>query len=182
LPTAPGITSVTLGDGQLTFQLAAATAFPAVTDYTVTCESESTGSESTTIDNLTVTVTGLTDGTQYSCTALATNAAGSGPPSIPLTETPSSQVAAAPTWAGVTKGSGSLTINFGVPDSPEPIISYTATCGSSSTTVSSPTLSVTVTGLTNGHFYSGCTLYATDAAGNGPSLTWSGTPTSGGGT
>jgi titin len=180
LPTAPGITSVTPGDGQLTFQLTAASGFPAMTSYTVTCESEST-----TIDNLTVTVTGLTDGTQYSCLAVATNAAGNGPPSTSATGTPGSQVPAAPIWLSAPPGSESLTINFGAPASPEPIISYTATCispsqVSTSTTVSSPAASVTVTGLTDGTHYN-CTLYATDAAGNGPNLKWNGTPTSGGG-
>jgi hypothetical protein len=175
LPKAPDITSVTSGNGQLTVQLTAPTAFPEVSSYTVTC-----GTESTTIDSLTVTVTGLSNGTTYSCFAYATNAGGDGPDSASVNGTTNSQVPAAPTVSYAQPGYGQLTVVFTAPASPEPLTGYVATCGSFTGTAGPSALWVTVSGLNNGSNYN-CTLYATDAAGNGPSAAFSGTPTSGGG-
>ena len=70
---------------------------------------------------------------------------------------------------------GSLTVYFTAPSSPETITGYTATCSSSSQTGGGSATSLAVTGLTNGLLYN-CTLYATDAAGNGPTASFSGYP------
>jgi titin len=174
LPTAPAITSVTPGDDQLTVQLSASTAFPAITSYTVTC-----GTQTTTVDSLTVTVTGLTNATQYWCTAYATNPAGNGLISTSASGTPNPQVPGAPIVTSHINGQDSLTVNFTAPQSPETITGYTAVCGTNHTTVNGTTLTATVSGLSPGTPYS-CTLFATDADGNGPSAAWYGTPFPGG--
>jgi photosystem II stability/assembly factor-like uncharacterized protein len=149
-----------------------------VTSYTVSCGSQSTTVEVHDGDDVDVlgevTVPGLTDGTQYSCTAYATNAIGNGPVSPSETGTPEPQLPRAPSYGTIVPGNGFLTINYEVPFSfNTPILSYTATCGSSTTTVSGATLSATVTGLTVDGTYD-CTLYATDVAGNGATSEWGG--------
>ena len=83
-PDAPAISSVLSQDGQLTVQYGAIGT--STTGYTATC-----GTQSVTVNGNTTwaTVTGLTDGIDYSCTVVATNAAGSGPASAAASGTPS---------------------------------------------------------------------------------------------
>lgn len=109
----------------------------------------------------------------------ATAAAAKGKRTLPLVSSPtvsvssSSLTPAAPTVTDTEGGTGSLTVYFTAPSSPETITGYTAACGSSSATVGSPATSVTVPGLSASFLYH-CTLYATDAAGNGATAAFSG--------
>jgi hypothetical protein len=99
-PAAPDLTSVLSQDGQLTVE------FRTVGDeeiggqpmtYTATCGAQSvTVNGDTIVPALWATVSGLTDGTLYSCTVSATNTAGSGPSSTSISGTPN-PVASAPT-------------------------------------------------------------------------------------
>ena len=104
-PKAPTITSVLPQDGQLTVEFGPLDLYPITIDYTATC-----GTQSATVNgdvypqspspNLWATVTGLTDGTSYSCTVLASDAAGSGPPSVAVAGTPNANTSSATSSAG----------------------------------------------------------------------------------
>jgi photosystem II stability/assembly factor-like uncharacterized protein len=90
-PDATTITAVLSQDGQLTVEYDAVGT--STTGYTVTC-----GTQTVTVNGSTTwaTVPDLTDGTPYSCTVIATNAAGSGPTSPSAAGTPES-VSSSPT-------------------------------------------------------------------------------------
>jgi hypothetical protein len=173
LPGPPTIGMISPGHDQLTLSFggAAANGSPVV-NYTVVC-----GSQQVTLDQtLDVTVTGLTDGTSYSCTVFATNGVGNGPPSAPVSGTPEVVVPAAPQVDSVVAGNGSLTVSYTAPSGyGATITGYTATCGAHAASVAGTVLSVTVSGLTNGTVAE-CTLSAADSAGSGPVSDWSGQP------
>jgi hypothetical protein len=87
LPGAPGITSIGAftGAALVYFTAPASNGGSAITAYTVTCNP---GAITATDIASPVRVTGLANGTLYSCTVTATNAAGPGPPSAPASVTP----------------------------------------------------------------------------------------------
>ncbi|HXC79179.1 MAG TPA: fibronectin type III domain-containing protein [Candidatus Acidoferrum sp.] len=118
-------------------------------------------------------VTGLSNGTPYTFTVLATNALGTGVTSGASPAVTPVGPPGAPTGATATAGNGQATVNWTAPVSNggAAISSYTITStpGNFTTTVSGspPATSGTVIGLTNGTQYT-FTVYATNAAGNGP--------------
>ena len=132
--------------------------------YTATCGVQtSTGSSSP------IVVSGLSNGTAYTCTVTATNTA-------PLTSAPSaasnsvtpSPLPPAPTIGTAAAGDSRVTVAF-VPNvgSGAAIDNFRATCtpgGTSATGTASP---ITVTGLANGTAYS-CTVAAHNTSGWGP--------------
>jgi hypothetical protein len=81
-PDAPSVGIATAGNGQaiLAFAGPASQGGSAITSYTATC---SPGAISATGTSSPITVIGLTNGTAYSCSVTATNAAGNGPASAP---------------------------------------------------------------------------------------------------
>jgi hypothetical protein len=175
-PQVPGpstIALITPGNDQLTVDYAEAAANGSpVLSYTVTCGTQSV----TTNQTVDVTVTGLVDGTTYSCDVVATNAVGTGPPSASVSGTPEGVVPDAPTVMSVSSGKRSLTVTYLAADgNGATITGYTAACGTESATVPGSSLSATVKGLPDGTALD-CTLVATDAAGNGPSAAWTGVP------
>ena len=93
-PGAPSLTSVTGGNAQatLTFTTPASNGGATISSYTATCTA---GSSSPTISGTSspLTVTGLTNGTPYSCSVAASNSAGKGTASSAISVTPSSTVA-----------------------------------------------------------------------------------------
>jgi hypothetical protein len=115
-------------------------------------------------------VSGLTNGTSYTFTVTATNAAGTGPASAPSAPDTPSTVPGAPTGVSATPGNGQATVSFALPasDGGSPILQFTATAspgGQSATTgVFSP---IVVTGLTAGTSYT-FTVTATNFVGTGP--------------
>jgi uncharacterized repeat protein (TIGR02543 family) len=88
-PTAPGTPTdltVTAGNGQASFTWSAPSSNggAAITAYTVTCSP----SGSVTVSGTSATITGLTNGTAYTCSVVATNSAGTGSSSSSVTVTP----------------------------------------------------------------------------------------------
>jgi phosphatidylethanolamine-binding protein (PEBP) family uncharacterized protein len=89
VPGAPSITAITAGNGSLSiaFSAPSSTGNSTITGYTASCAAASdtktgTGSSSP------ITVSGLANGTSYSCTMTATNSVGTGPASAAVSATP----------------------------------------------------------------------------------------------
>ncbi len=166
VPGAPTIGAATPGNGQATiaFTAPASNGGSAITGYTVTCNAggfTATGAASP------LTVTGLTNGTAYTCSVVATNAAGPGAASATVAVTPFT-VPGAPTIGAATPGNGQATIAFTAPASNggSAITGYTVTCNAGGFTATGAASPLTVTGLTNGTAYT-CSVVATNAAGPG---------------
>ena len=140
-----------------------------VTGYTVT---SSPGNKTCkTTGALTCTVTGLTNGTPYTFTVIASNAAGPGPASDPSGAiTPNPGPPLAPAGVTAVRGDTSASVSWTAPDANgSPITGYTVTSstGGRTCTWSTGPLSCTVTGLTNGTAYT-FTVHATNGLGIGP--------------
>jgi hypothetical protein len=126
-----------------------------------------------------VVFAGLTNGTTYTFTVVATNAAGDSAlsaPSNPVTPRP---LPGQPTITSVTPGDSQATVAFSPPSVGAPFTSYTVTArtngqisgpGITATGQSSP---VTITGLTDGTAYT-LTVFAANSSGNGPESPLSG--------
>ena len=130
-----------------------------------------------------VTVTGLTNGQNYTVTVTATNAAGTGPQSAPSVVFPQS-VPGAPTGVtatnatpvGASTGTVNLTFTPPADTGGRPVLNYTATSTPGNITATAGavtgagTQSLSVTGLTIGISYT-FTVHATTATGDGPEST-----------
>src|SRR5439155_3997073 len=119
----------------------------------------------------TATVTGLTNGTCYTFTVTATNAAGTGPASTQSNSVCPATVPGAPTNVTATAGNAQATVSWSAPNNGGATITQyvvTGAPGGAATTVTgSPAgTSGTVTGLTNGTCYT-FTVPATNSAGTG---------------
>jgi len=123
-------------------------------------------------DVLTDDVTGLTNGTTYTFTVSATNAAGTGTPSAASSAVTPTTVPGAPTGVSATAGNASATVTWVAPasDGGTPVTGYVITpyVGTTAQTAVDVgnVLSDDVTGLTNGTTYT-FTVAATNAAGTG---------------
>ena len=142
-----------------------------VTGYTVT---SSPGGLTATVNGTTTsaTVSGLTNGTTYRFTVLASNAIGAGPSSDPSnTVTPTGATApGSPTNIIAAAGDGTASVSWSAPasDGGSPITSYLVTSSSGQTAGAGANASTaTIGGLTNGVSYS-FTVTATNAIGPGP--------------
>lgn len=172
-PGAPvGILAVA-GDRQATvnWNAPASTGGSAITGYQVTV---TPGGTTSTVAGETTTVTGLTNGTSYVFSVAATNAVGTGPFASSNAVTPGAAITppGAPDSVSVSAvGDGWATVTWTPPNSEGggPILSYTITPSAGpSTTVPAAATAATIMGLTDGV---ACTfgVFATNAAGNGPS-------------
>ena len=166
-PGAPILTSVTAGDKVATvaFTPPADTGGAPITSYIATA---SPGGITTTGTTSPITVTGLTDGTAYTFTVQAVNAAGTSAASA--ASAPATPVGrpGAPAIASVTVGDGTATVAVTTPDSGGlPIASYLVTASPGGITALAATSPIVVTGLTNGQPYT-FTVTATNAAGSSP--------------
>ena len=165
--TVPGVptgVAATVGNAKATvsFGPPASDGGSPVLDYTATC-----GTKTKTGAGSPLVVTGLGNGITVQCTVTARNAEGTGPESAPPVPVTPGAVPSAPLGVSTTSGNARATVKFiqSASSGGLPITSYTATCGSQSTTGAGSPL--VVTGLTNGVTVQ-CTVRATNAAGTGP--------------
>ncbi|MBU6232900.1 MAG: fibronectin type III domain-containing protein [Acidobacteria bacterium] len=152
----------------------------ALTGYTVYARDGSGGEFTCTTATTSCSVTGLTNGTSYSITVLASNGAGNSAASSALTRTPG-DVPGSPTSLVVTRGNSSLVVSWTAPavTGGSAITSYVATAddGAGHTrSCTTSTTSCTITSLVNGTSYA-VTVVATNITGNSsPSASSSETP------
>jgi hypothetical protein len=180
-PEAPTIGAGTPGD------VSAAIAFTdngaggsAIFGHTATCQPGSVtatkGSSGTPDATSPVTVTGLTNGTTYSCSVVATNAVGDSLPSGSVSVIPVSggvAVPGAPTISTVIGSGTTLTVTFaGAAPNGSAITAYTANCTGATpvATTTGPASPLTLTGVTHDGTYK-CTVTATNGVGTGPAST-----------
>jgi fibronectin type 3 domain-containing protein len=137
----------------------------------------SPGGATCTSTTLGCAIGGLSNGTSYSFTVIATNAMGSSPASNALSATPV-QVPNPPQLISATAGNAQVDLAWTAPanDGGSPITGYTATASPGGATCSTATLGCTIGGLTNGIAYS-FTVTATSSLGtSAPSNTMTATP------
>ena len=144
-----------------------------ITGYTVTASPG--GTCTATPPSTTCTIGGLTNGTAYTFTVVATNAVGSSAPSAPSSAVtplaPGPQAPGAPTGVTALAGDGAATLSWTAPssDGGSPITGYTVTASPASPggtcTATPPTTTCTIGGLTNGTAYT-FTVVASNAVGN----------------
>ncbi len=175
--------SATAGDGSASLTWSAPSGGAPATSYTITPYIGSVAQPTTTVSGSPppagATVDGLANGTSYTFTVTAANAAGAGPASAhsnAVTPTGSTIVPpSAPTGVTVAGATGQALVGWSAPasDGGSAIASYTVTgyVGGSavaSVEVGGSVTSVVVKGLTNGTGYT-FTVTAANAAGSGPS-------------
>ncbi len=161
-PGAPRSLSATSGDGQVALSWNAPTSNgnSAITDYGVQFSSDGGTSWSTFDDGVSTststTVTGLSNGTEYTFRVSATNEIGTGNPSSTAVATPAT-TPGKPTGLSTTSGDGQVELSWTAPadNGGKTITGYTvekncADSGWSPATTTSGATSATVTSLTNG--------------------------------
>jgi hypothetical protein len=158
------------GNGQVTVSVAAGTGGTPAT-YTVVAVGDATKTCTVTVPATSCIVTGLTNGTAYTFTVTATNAAGTSVASAASAAVTPATVPGAPTIGAVAVASStSVTVNCTTPASNggATITTYTATAVGDATktgTLTSATCGlITVTGLTTNTAYT-FTVTATNAVG-----------------
>ena len=180
VPDAPTGVSAVAGSGSATVSWTApANGGSVITRYTVVPYIGGTAQTARTVTGTppaaSLVVTGLTNGTAYTFTVMATNAVGNGAVSAPSTAVTPTGVPGAPTGVVGVRGDGAVTVSWTAPVSNggSGITGYTVTpfigtVAQPVTTVTGnpPAASVTVTGLTNGTAYT-FKVAATNALGTG---------------
>jgi uncharacterized protein (TIGR02145 family) len=168
-PTVPGPpTSVTAvgGNAQATisFTAPASNGGSPITGYTVT---SSPGGITSTGATSPINVTGLTNGTSYTFSIVATNAIGNSVASSASTAVTPNTVPGPPTAVVATAGNASASVAFVAPvnNGGSAITGYTVTSSPGGITATGVTSPINVTGLTNGTAYT-FTVVATNAIGN----------------
>ena len=166
VPEAPTSPVATAGNAQasIAFTAPASNGGSAITGYTVT---SSPGGLTATGTSSPLVVTGLTNGTAYTFTVVATNAAGNSVASSASAAVTPFTVPGAPTSPVATAGNAQASIAFTAPASNggSAITGYTVTSSPGGLTATGTSSPLVVTGLTNGTAYT-FTVVATNAAGN----------------
>jgi len=165
VPGVPTIGTATAGNAQATvnFTPPASNGGSSITGYTVT---SNPGVKTATGIANPITITGLTNGTSYTFTVIATNAAGSSAPSASSNSVIPFTVPGAPTIGTATAGNAQATVNFTPPASNggSSITGYTVTSNPGGKTATGSANPITITGLVNDTPYT-FTVTATNAAG-----------------
>ena len=169
VPGAPANVTAIAGDGLavVSWSAPASAGGSAITGYTVTA---SGGASVTVGGGVTVaTISGLSDGTPYTFTVTATNALGTGLPSVATPPVTPASVPGAPAGVTASAGNGSALVSWTAPPgNGSAIISYAVTpAGGAPVTVAGTVTSTTVTGLSNGSSYT-FTVTASNGVGTGP--------------
>ena len=174
IPGAPTSPVATAGNAQasIAFTAPVSNGGSIITSYTATSNPEGRTGTLNQAGSGTITVTGLTNGTAYTFTVVATNAAGNSSASTASSAVTPFTVPGAPTSPVATLGNAQASVAFTAPASNggSTITGYTVTSSPgnfTSTGASSPRV---VTGLTNGTAYT-FTVVATNAAGNSSAST-----------
>jgi outer membrane protein OmpA-like peptidoglycan-associated protein len=175
-PTAPNGTAVSQGAASaiVSWTAPSSTGGAAITGYTATAYSASTGGivsgTACTTAYLTCTITGLTNGTTYYVSVVATNAAGSGPATSPRVSVIPAALPGAPTITTITAADARLSVAFtaGTNDANAPITSYQYTIdgGTNWVNVVGTSSPISILGLTNGTTYP-VKIRGVSAIGNG---------------
>jgi uncharacterized protein (TIGR02145 family) len=183
LPGAPTIGAATAGAGQasVSFTAPASNGGSTITSYTATSDPGNITGTLSQAGSGTITVTGLTNGTAYTFTVTATNAAGTGTASAASNPVTPVTVPGAPTIGTAVAGNAQASVSFTAPASNggSTITSYTATSTPGSITgilTQAGSGTITVTGLTNGTAYT-FTVTATNSIGTGAASNASNTVT-----
>lgn len=145
-----------------------------VTGYTVTASPGGRTAEGTAT---TATVTGLTNGTAYTFTVTATNAAGTSEPSAPSVAVVPVGKPEAPSAVSTVTGDRTLAVSWSAPATGSPATAYVASLSPSGATreVTGAERTVSFDGLTNGTTYT-ATVVARNTHGDGPAATATGIP------
>jgi hypothetical protein len=170
IPSAPTIGSATAGNAQATVIITApaSNGGSAITGYTVTSNPAGGVDSNAGTIALSHVITNLTNGTAYTFTVVAANAAGNSATSAASASvTPSPNVPGAPTIGSATAGNLQATVTFTAPTSTggSAITGYTVTSTPGGITKTGTASPITVTGLTAGTAYT-FTVIATNVAGN----------------
>ena len=183
ITTADAPTNVTAIAGNasatVSFGAPASNGGSAITGYTITA-SDGTGSGlggdgntcTATDPTDSCTITGLTNGTSYTFTVTATNAAGTSAPSSPSAPVTPVTTAGAPTNVSASAGNAVATVSWSAPASNggSAIVGYIVTAAPGGATCTTTDLSCTITGLNNGTSYT-FTVQAINAVGSSASST-----------
>ena len=166
VPGAPTSLVATAGNAQasVAFIAPASNGGSAITGYTVT---SSPGNITATGASSPIIVTGLINGTAYTFTVVATNAAGNSVASAASLAVTPFTVPDAPTSPVATAGNSQASVAFTAPafNGGSAITGYTVTSSPGGFTATGASSPLVVTGLTNGTAYT-FTAVATNAAGN----------------
>ena len=167
VPGAPTNVSASSGNGQAVISFTAPTidGGSAITGYTVT---SNPGGLTASGSSSPLTVSGLTNGTPYTFTVVATNSVGNSVASSASDPVTPVSVPNAPTIiSGISTGSQQVEVSFTAPtiDGGSAITGYTVTSNPGGLTASGSSSPLTVTGLTNGTAYT-FTVVATNSVGN----------------
>jgi hypothetical protein len=180
-PDAPTAVAATggVGSASVSFTAPVDNGGSDITGYSVTCSSSNGGAtRSATGSASPIVVRTLTAGATYTCTATATNAVGTSPPSAASNSfvaptTPSAPRSPASRSGYTTTPTGAIVVTYTAPASNggRPITGYGATCTSSNGGVTKSGASssasagpITVAGLTTGKTYT-CTAVARNVVG-----------------
>ena len=176
-PGAPTGVTATAGNGQATISWNAPSSAGSsvITSYTVTA---SPGGRTCTVNApaTTCTISGLTNGTAYTFSVVATSTAGNSSPSSASTSvSPQATVPSAPTNVTAASGNGEATVSWTTPvsDGGESIDGYIVTSSPDGLTCTAvaPDTTCTITGLTNGTAYTFTVVASNNIGTSDPSST-----------
>ena len=174
LPGVPTGVSATTADSQANVFWSAPTntGGSSITGYIVTASDSTSSCSIADGVSTSCTVVGLIDGTSYTFTVTATNAAGTSSASAPSSSVTPLAPPGPPTGLSVTPHNQRVDVSWGAPSSTggSPITGYTVTASNGTSSCSAASTSCTVTGLTNGTAYT-FTVVAISAVGAGPAST-----------